>query len=141
MKKHIRILIVEDNATRAERICHWIPQGIVPILASSAGLAIGIIQRDFKELAGLMLDHDLQEQRITESDAYLSGTDVTRTIIQYLPKDIPILVHSMNPSGAQRVSRQLESAGFWVTRIPMSELDQSDIDEWLEEVISNATEM
>ncbi len=41
---------------------------IVACVATSAGKAIGVLQRDAKALAGILLDHDLTEQAVTDAD-------------------------------------------------------------------------
>ncbi len=54
-------------------------------------------------------------------------------IIRYITKDIPILVHSMNVFRAPVMVRRLECADFDVTRIPMAELTEKKLFEWLED--------
>ncbi len=81
-----------------------------------------------------LLDHDLQEQVAIESDRYLCGNDVVDIILQDISYNVPILVHSVNISRAPVMVSRLEKAGFWVTRIPMDELTEEDLAEWLQEV-------
>lgn len=84
--------------------------------------------------AGIMLDHDLQDQLVTEVDRFLSGTNVLQFIIQYMPPDVPILVHSMNYRRADDLVQKLRGARFDVTRIPFSILHQDNLAEWLNDV-------
>ena len=96
---------------------------------------MGILQRDRGRVyAGILLDHDLQEQTITQTDRLISGSDIVKVIFRNISKDVPILVHSMNISRAPIMAERLESAGFNVTRIPMEMLTERDFLEWLEEV-------
>lgn len=44
------------------------------------------------------------------------------------------LIHSVNASQAPVMADRLESAGFWVTRVPMDKLTKEKLDDWLEEV-------
>ena len=129
-----RILIVEDDPDRLLVIQSWMPQDVIVSNVTDAGVAMGQIKRDGKKraYAGIMLDHDLQEQLKVASSMHLSGNDVVNVIISSIDKDIPILVHSMNPSEAAVMVRRLESAGFGVSRIPMSELTEKKMFEWLE---------
>ena len=57
----IRVLLVEDDQGRVEWFRAWLPKDIRLVHARSAGLALGIIQRDCHDIAGIMLDHDLQQ--------------------------------------------------------------------------------
>lgn len=130
----IRILLIEDDNQRVITIRSWLPSDIHLVHAGSAGRAIGIIKRDRDAYAGIMIDHDLQEQIVTEEDYRLSGSNVVKAIITSIPSDIPILVHSMNPGCAPLMVKLLEKAGFDVTRLPMSVMTRENIAEWLETV-------
>lgn len=133
----IRVLIVEDNPQRIRTFLDWLPADIVACVATSAGKAIGVLQRDAKELAGILLDHDLPEQAVTDADLTRSGSDVSGLIARLVPRHVPVLIHSMNPSGSAGMVRRLTSAGFSVTRIPMADLTIEHMCRWLEEVRDN----
>ncbi len=130
-----RILIVEDDPDRLHTIKSWMPPNVIVSNVTDAGAAIGQIRRDRGRVyAGIMLDHDLQEQLKAETSMYLSGNDVVDAIRSSIDKDVPILVHSMNPSQAAVMVRRLESAEFeYVTRIPMAELTEQKLFEWVED--------
>jgi CheY-like chemotaxis protein len=134
----LRLLLIEDNQERIRLIESWLPSDVRLIVASSAGRAIGLlktIQRNAESpYAGILLDHDLQEQIVTENDQFLSGTNVLQFIIRNVPPDVPIMVHSMNFRRAIDLMQKLHRAGFEVTRIPFSELNQNNLIEWLNEV-------
>ncbi len=86
-----RILIVEDNTPRANLLKSWLPKDVVPVVVTSAGSAIGVIKRDRGNIyAGIMLDHDLQENIVTQEDISLNGMNVVDSIIRYIPNDVPI---------------------------------------------------
>lgn len=104
------------------------------VIASSAGRAIGTLQRDSKKTyAGIMLDHDLQQQAVTATDNCLSGTDLVNVIIRTTDRDVPILIHSMNSSRAPAMASRLDRAGFWVTQIPSNELTRDRLRQWLDD--------
>jgi CheY-like chemotaxis protein len=132
--RRIRILIVEDNVGRIEQFRAWLPTDCIVVFASSAGRAIGVLQRDAAVISGIMLDHDLNEQAVTDRDRYLSGTNVTELIVRVVPRHVPILVHSMNETQGGRIARRLNAAGFSVTRARMADLTRERFDEWLQEV-------
>jgi len=113
----------------------WLPDDARPVLVESAGKAIGLIKRDRGNVyAGIMLDHDLQESTVTDADRNLTGKDVVDTIIQYIPNNVPILVHSVNVTEGPAMVKRLEKLNYWVTRIPMSELNFTKCSEWVDEV-------
>ena len=129
-----RILIIEDDPDRIQRLQSWLPSNVKTVVAKSAGRAIGVLQRDKGNVyAGILFDHDLQEQAATESDKYLSGTNILDVIIKFISRDVPILVHSMNDSRAPIMANKLTAAGFYVTRLPMSMLTKSKLMQWIEE--------
>ena len=134
-----RILLVEDDQDRADRLISYLPKHIRVVQASSAGRALGIIRADHRSrtnkspYCGIMLDHDLQEQIVSADDAQLSGMNVVDAIVQYVPRNVPILVHSMNLSEAPTMVKKLTGSGFSVTRIPMREMTAEKLMEWLKE--------
>jgi hypothetical protein len=130
----IRILLIEDDNERVDTIRSWLPVDILLVHAGSAGRALGIVQRDRNAYAGIMLDHDLRQQMVTEHDFLLSGSDVVRKIATLIPPDIPVLVHSMNPGDAPYMVKILSKSGFSVSRIPMSDLTEAKFAAWLDEV-------
>lgn len=130
----IRVLLIEDDNERVTTIRSWLPADVRLVHAGSAGRAIGILQRDSNVYAGIMLDHDLREQIVTEKDFFLSGSTVVKTIITSISPDTPILVHSMNPGCAPLMVKTLEKTGFSVTRLPMREMTWENFNEWLDEV-------
>ena len=99
---------------------------------------MGILTRDKGRVyAGIVLDHDLEKRPASESDLSLCGRDVVDTIIKYVSKDVPVLIHSVNGSQAPVMHTMLEKAGFKVERIPMNILTEESFNEWLEEVREN----
>jgi CheY-like chemotaxis protein len=134
-KLFFRILIMEDDPDRVQKFQSWLPEGVRTTIVTSAGKAMGGLRRDRgKVYAGIMLDHDLQRQAVTEADRSLSGSDLVASIIHNVSKDVPILIHSTNVTDVPFVATRLENARFWVTRIPMHELTQKRLLERLEDV-------
>lgn len=133
--KRLRVLIIEDDRSRVEKFKAWLPEDVIPVVAWSAGRALGILERDRGLVyAGVLLDHDLQQHAATGADEYLSGTQVADAIVRNVSNEVPILVHSMNPTKAPVMARRLAEAGFSVTQVPMEVLDRKKLEEWLEEV-------
>ena len=131
----LRLLLIEDNQERTRLIESWLPSDVRLVVASSAGRAIGLLKtirrNDESPYAGILLDHDLQDQIVTEVDRFLSGTNVLQFIIRHMPPDVPIMVHSMNYRRAIDLVQKLRGASFEVTRIPFSVLNQDNLTEWL----------
>jgi hypothetical protein len=132
------LLLIEDSQYRIDKIRSWLPEDCLLVVASSAGKAIGILQRDRGYVYGaVMLDHDLNEQALTEADLSLSGSDLVETLVTHLSRDVPILVHSMNATRAPLVVQRLNRAGFEVTRLPFETLLRDDLQNWLEDARYN----
>ncbi|WP_292977744.1 hypothetical protein, partial [Nitrosomonas sp.] len=59
MQRPPRLLLIEDSPARIEQFRQWVPESMVLVTVTSAGRAIGILQRsDPFDYAGIMLDHD-----------------------------------------------------------------------------------
>jgi hypothetical protein len=98
---------------------------------------MGVLKRGSQGVAGVCLDHDLNSRPRTQSDEWVSGSDVVNAIVANVPKWIPILVHSMNVTRAPQMVKRLQGAGFSATRIRMVALDQVRFLNWLNEVTDN----
>jgi CheY-like chemotaxis protein len=134
----LRVLIIEDNQERIECFRAWKPADMHFVFATNAGSALGIIRRDRGLVfASVMLDHDLVEQSICASDLELSGTEVSKAIIENFSYETPILIHSMNDTKASAMARRLLSADLSVMRMPMAVLTEQRLHEWLDEVREN----
>lgn len=131
-----RLLVIEDDDQRVALFRSWLPDHVKLVVARSAGSAIGILQRDKGRVyAGILLDHDLQMQRLTELDRYISGMNAVETIINNISKEVPLLVHSMNQTRAPLMLERLKGAGFDVTQMPMAQLTRQFFLDWFEDVI------
>jgi len=130
-----RILMVEDDPKRAEKLAAWMSRDVRLVVVTSVGKAIGLLKRDRGNVyAGMMLDHDLHEQAVLGTDLKLTGKHVADAIIQYISRNVPILVHSGNIAEAPILKKQLLQAGFDVTQIPMFQLKKEALNEWVEDV-------
>ena len=90
----------------------WLPKDVRSVV-TSAGKALGLLSRGRGNVyAGILLDHDLQQQTAASSDQYLSGEQVAEAIVRYVAKDVPILVHSVNVQRAPVMVSRLEAARF-----------------------------
>jgi len=126
-----RILLIEDNVDRVNLFKQWLCEEGLLTVASSVGKAMGMLLRDKGRVySGILLDHDLQEQVITDSDLYLSSTNLVDLIIENIEKDVPILMHSMNSVQTVPMKKKLESAGFEVTQNPMADFTKLSFNEW-----------
>jgi len=134
----VRLLIIEDNIDRIAQFTDWEPADMHFVFATSPGGAIGLINRD-KGLVycGICLDHDLQEQRVSESEGTFSGTQIATALAHHFFYEIPVLIHSMNETKASGMAQTLIKADFCVTRIPMTDLSQQKFSDWLAEVREN----
>lgn len=129
-----RLLLIEDDKLRVERFQSWLPKNTRLVTATSAGSALGILERDPPgTYGGIMLDHDLQQQTKTNEDTALSGSNLVTVIIRTVARSVAILIHSMNITRARAMAERLDRSGYWVTRISMDQLTESQFRDWVEE--------
>ena len=96
---------------------------------------MGILRKNMTEgIAGVMLDHDLEKQVLTDDDMSISGTDLINAITTSIRRQVPILIHSMNLSKSPAMVKRLTNHGYSVTRIKMEDLTKENFREWLEDV-------
>lgn len=135
VKPVFRILMVEDDPMRARKLASWFHERVRLVVVTSPGKAIGLLKRDQGDVyAGIMLDHDLHEQAVTGTDYNLTGKHVVKTVIQFISKKVPILVHSGNMAEAPLMKKQLAQAGFVVSQVPMFQLTKDELQVWVKEV-------
>lgn len=128
-----RLLLIEDADHRIQTFTRWL-QGsdFVLVVCRSGGQAKGMLTHGGAEvIAGVLLDHDLTDARITEADHHLSSTDVLPLLATRLHRWTPILIHSHNPVQAPKMHRALATAGMEVTQVPFSDLVSEAFDQWL----------
>jgi hypothetical protein len=130
-----RILLIEDDEIRIERVTGWMPPHMRLVVARSPGRAISTLRLDGPQTyAGVMLDHDLQAQAIAPEEAALSGSTLLRLIVERIDHDVPILVHSMNGAKGPAMAERLTNAGFETSYVPFENLTHENFLRWLERV-------
>lgn len=134
-----RLLLIEDDPARIEKFRGWSADTeFVLIEASSAGRAMGILRPGMVDgVAGILLDHDLEKQPVTDSDLRLSASNLLDSIVRVVPGHVPVLIHSMNASQPPVMERRLVANGFSVTRVRMSSLTPDLFATWLDDVRDN----
>lgn len=104
-KPLFRVLIIEDDENRLKFFQATIGDKARIVAATSAGQAIGIIERDKGVVYGaIFLDHDLNKRTKTDQDLILTGRHVVEHIIKNISADVPVLVHSMSLTGAREMT-------------------------------------
>ena len=132
-----RILLIEDDAGRIQRVGDWLlGTEFVLVAARSGGQAMGVLRRGAEGVAGLMLDHDLSNSALTVGDGQLSGTDLLPLIQRVLPRCVPVMIHSHSISKPPVMQRVLEQAGFSITRTRFHVLEEEPLRfaAWLDDV-------
>ncbi|NKI33901.1 hypothetical protein HFP89_01820 [Wenzhouxiangella sp. XN79A] len=130
-----RLLVVEDCDERISRFREWILPPFRPTFVRSAGRALKVLELDGdRTFAGILLDHDLDQSVAMALEQQLSGLQVVERLVHRVDRDVPILIHSVNPPGARRMARCLLDHGFDVTRIPFDALTRARLRRWLEVV-------
>ena len=132
-----RLLIIEDNERRIALFERWCPKGVRVVVAREGGTALGLVRRDNESgtYIGICLDHDLDLQAHGQP---IKGQVVVDHMVMHWQDRPPVLVHSMNPSGAAKMMRLLDGNGFPVTRIPMASLTAKKFRAWVDECLEDA---
>ncbi len=129
----LRILLVENSAGRIQKFTRWLPEDTDVVLrpVRLGNVAIEMLRRDQpRDWMGVMLDYDLN--LFDRSTAYRCGGDVAQMMLMRTDREIPVLVHSMNPAGAVFMFGLLTGAGFdSVTRIPYEMLTREAFLGWI----------
>jgi len=138
----LRILVVENSQQRVADFESWLPEDSDVLLKPIriGNVAITMVERDQpRDWLGIMLDHDLD---IFNKDIpYKSGFDVTLAMARRTDREIPVLVHSMNPAGAAMMCKLLDDEGFEIVkRIPYSHLTKADFLAWISECRERAAD-
>jgi CheY-like chemotaxis protein len=133
-----RIVLVEDDQGRMDRFTDWLRDTrFLLVICRSGGQALGMFSKGGEGIAGILLDHDLSDSTITETDRLMSTSNVLPTIVRNVPREVPILIHSHNASKPPQMVKLLQSAGFSVTRIRFDSLTRDRFELWLEDVGDN----
>ncbi|MFW6101028.1 MAG: cyclic-phosphate processing receiver domain-containing protein [Bacteroidota bacterium] len=131
-----RILMIEDDEKRLEILRSWLPEDLIVVQASSAGRALGILEKDRGYVyAGIMLDHDLQMQTATEADKALSGSDIVNAVIGNIDRRTAIFVHSYNRARAPLMAEKLRKAKFSVYQKFFDMLAEEEVRDWAEDAL------
>jgi len=106
----IRILFLDDNPNRHSTM-HQNCIGAVVDHVHTAGEAINHLER--KEYDLIMLDHDLSEDP-DKMNSTPTGNDVASYMARHLVQhsDTPVVIHSLNPPGAQNMMNALHDGGY-----------------------------
>lgn len=134
-KEILRLLVVEDSAERMELFRARIPEGFRATYVQSAGRALKVLELDAGRVyAGILLDHDLDQAVADASELQLSGRQVVDRLVRTVDRNVPVLIHSVNPLGARMMEQTLVEHGFDVTRVPFFQLDENRLVRWPEGV-------
>jgi len=130
-----RVLMIEDDEVRIERITAWLPPDLRLVVTRSGGRAMRTLQLDMPATyAGIMLDHDLQQQIVADAESSLSSSNLIDVIIRKINRDVPVLVHSMNVSRGPVLVERLRNAGFYTSYVPFEQLTKQGFLNWIEYV-------
>lgn len=54
--------------------------------------------------------------------------------MRHVEREVPVLIHSTNPNGAEAMGRRLGAAGFDVSKVPMYLLTMAAFRDWIADV-------
>ena len=95
------IFVLEDDPERNQIILNRLSLKYPVVITNSSDLAIDILKRTKFTL--LLLDHDLGGRQMVGSGEYDTGFRVAAAIPSTYNKDSAAIIHSYNPTGAQKM--------------------------------------
>jgi DNA-binding response OmpR family regulator len=106
----MKTLILEDNENRI----NWFQQRFTDItmvdFARTAEEGIKLVQENIYSL--IFLDHDLGDRIFVDSNDPNTGYQVAKAIVETDNKGAQIIIHSMNPGGANAIKSLLPNATY-----------------------------
>lgn len=119
-----RVLVVEDDVERQ----NWFLKrffGQIVDLATTAEEGIRLLTANRYD--GIFLDHDLTPEHSAGQWDNATGYLVACHLARNPQRRALVCVHSMNPSGSQRMVDALRNAGVEVRHMPFPQLKRSGI--------------
>jgi len=133
------ILCVENSPARVRDFESWLPEGIVRLhVVTTGNAAIGVINRMRPDdYIGVMLDFDLDKAAlgVGNADLAIQSGNVAAEALVSRRIDLPVLVHSHNPSGAAYMTRLLQQADFDVVQVRYEYLTEEFFQKWVQECL------
>lgn len=119
------VLIVEDSLSR----CRWFKEQFIGYrldITCDVREAIELLKKNSYEY--IFLDHDLKEEHYSTwdiRDDENTGYGVAKWLADNMAhREAQIIIHSLNPSGSQRMLLTLESTGHNVRKVPYLDLQK-----------------
>lgn len=132
--RKLRILLVEDDNRRQKEIEGWMPADVHLVWCQNGEAAFGVINRARPgEYAAVMLDNDLDKSPYVVVAKKKTGADVARLMAEKMPRDTPVLVHSMS-ADREEIMNRLRAEEFPVTQLPYVDLTREKLNAWVDEV-------
>jgi len=123
-KKHPQILILDDKQVRHDNISLKYKDGEVIFNAYNVNDAIRFLEK-FSPFDVVYLDHDLGLPTVDPNSIFpasdeKSGYEVAKYIVNMKLSERPkrVIIHSINPAGAQRMESLLRRTGLVVKYQP-----------------------
>lgn len=117
----MRLFILEDYEERT----HWFSSVFLldeMVLCNQAGLAMELLRTVKFDV--ILLDHDLCGDAYVPSDHPNTGFTVVKGLWTTINRDTPVVVHSHNPEGADRMMDILGARGH---RIPFGRISREEL--------------
>lgn len=104
----MKIFILEDNEERIKWFVKSFSEDEL-VISNMASLSIEILKTIKFQL--IFLDHDLGGKAFVNSDREDTGAEVAREMRNSMNSDTPVVIHSLNKHGAQRIESTLMMDG------------------------------
>jgi CheY-like chemotaxis protein len=115
-----RVLVVDDFPCRKDALY---ASGVLKTACTYSSNALHALdQLEMNEFDVIFLDHDLETYVYEPYPREITGRDLAKCIVGLPWKPALVVIHSMNPKGAEVMESILQGEGIKVLRIPITEL-------------------
>ncbi len=120
-----RIFCIESDQTRVERFRAWAGFHTKIFQVRTGGEAATIFNMDEPGTwHGVMFEYDLERDPLA---GHVDGLETAKKMLPHLDREVPIYIHSANPTGAVKLEKLFHAAKFAdVTRQVHSEMTSKD---------------
>lgn len=119
-----KILILEDDVHRVRKF-HWKLVNHTLTVFDNANAFKAFLKENHESIDVILLDHDLEGRQFVPSSEENTGYAVAKFIKEAGYKFQQIIIHSMNPYGAEAMYNVLKDSAKTVEKIPFPILIES----------------
>lgn len=129
--RKFRLLLVEDNQDRIDKIHTWLPVNFELVIAANVDQAVELLkQNNVNTFGAFMLSLDIYKLSSISSDLIPPNSSLEVNLALKLAKDSSVLVISNDIGLSNLIGQGINNAGFDVTSIPFENFEKGKFLTW-----------